>query len=224
MKKWERRRRRPPRKKRAEYLISFILIEALLIFLLLLFSWPYSFPFLFSSFPDPLYLFRTFQCIITRLSSLPKLPIYWEIPFTGNQHFSKQRCNSPSFSFLSFSAWPLSSLFQLVMVSSKAYQLVAQPITVSFFENLIIPLPASRARRDAVSEKRQTKSRSGYIRFGKRRVDPNAELLYLDQLLLWISMSTSPSTPAQTLSTSSSYFPANRNPRHQRRFLSLRLI
>ncbi|CAL2041117.1 hypothetical protein CAEBREN_09490 [Caenorhabditis brenneri] len=43
---------------------------------------------------------------------------------------------------------------------------------------------ASRARREVASEKRQTKSRSGYIRFGKRRVDPNAELLYLDQLLL----------------------------------------
>uniref|UniRef100_A0A1I7UB22 FMRF-Like Peptide n=1 Tax=Caenorhabditis tropicalis TaxID=1561998 RepID=A0A1I7UB22_9PELO len=42
----------------------------------------------------------------------------------------------------------------------------------------------SRARRAVASEKRQTKSRSGYIRFGKRRVDPNAELLYLDQLLL----------------------------------------
>ncbi|EFO89280.1 hypothetical protein GCK72_014828 [Caenorhabditis remanei] len=50
---------------------------------------------------------------------------------------------------------------------------------------IAIPISdASRARRDAVSEKRQTKSRSGYIRFGKRRVDPNAELLYLDQLLL----------------------------------------
>ncbi|CAO4374780.1 Protein CBR-FLP-10 [Caenorhabditis briggsae] len=49
-----------------------------------------------------------------------------------------------------------------------------------------VPLKdASRARREvAPSEKRQTKSRSGYIRFGKRRVDPNAELLYLDQLLL----------------------------------------
>ncbi|CAB3405860.1 unnamed protein product [Caenorhabditis bovis] len=43
----------------------------------------------------------------------------------------------------------------------------------------------SRARRDvSISEKRQPKARSGYIRFGKRRVDPNAELLYLDQLLL----------------------------------------
>uniref|UniRef100_A0A8R1DL10 Uncharacterized protein n=1 Tax=Caenorhabditis japonica TaxID=281687 RepID=A0A8R1DL10_CAEJA len=43
----------------------------------------------------------------------------------------------------------------------------------------------SRARRSVPgSEKRQTKARSGYIRFGKRRVDPNAELLYLDQLLL----------------------------------------
>ncbi|CCD63311.1 FMRF-Like Peptide [Caenorhabditis elegans] len=43
---------------------------------------------------------------------------------------------------------------------------------------------ASRARRQVASEKRQPKARSGYIRFGKRRVDPNAELLYLDQLLI----------------------------------------
>ncbi|CAI2351193.1 unnamed protein product [Caenorhabditis sp. 36 PRJEB53466] len=53
----------------------------------------------------------------------------------------------------------------------------------------VFAVPIADATRDhrevgAASEKRQTKSRSGYIRFGKRRVDPNAELLYLDQLLL----------------------------------------
>ncbi|CAI5447458.1 unnamed protein product [Caenorhabditis angaria] len=49
---------------------------------------------------------------------------------------------------------------------------------------LVTSVPINEYHRGgSLSEKRQGKQRSGYIRFGKRSHDPNAELLDLDQLL-----------------------------------------
>uniref|UniRef100_A0A1I7XSH4 Venom peptide n=1 Tax=Heterorhabditis bacteriophora TaxID=37862 RepID=A0A1I7XSH4_HETBA len=59
-----------------------------------------------------------------------------------------------------------------VIILLVIYSVITKPIQTK----------VAREKR-AVSDKRQPKTRSSYIRFGKR-ADPNADLLYLDQLIL----------------------------------------